>query len=90
MALTFSADQARAAQFIVDVSDELVEEGVKWNGWYKNDGAERHGLSKEQFFLERIIFDPSTRWALDFFIQVKSWGKIRSFDQSGITVEVAK
>lgn len=86
--ITLLAQSALAADYIVHVPDHLVEEGLKWNGWYRNEGAEQHGQTKEQWFLDRCILPQSLAWVRDFFIISVTYGKVRSFESSGITVEV--
>lgn len=81
--------KAYAADFIVYIPDSLVEEGVKWDGFYRRrEGDTLPTVSKEQFFLDHCIFNPALKWVRDFFILSASWGKIKSFDSSGITIEI--
>lgn len=80
----------KAAEFIVTVPNGLVEEGAKWNGWYRNNGENRpENYTKERYFLECCVFNPSLKWALDFLIVTMTWGKVKSFEASGIKVRVA-
>lgn len=75
--LLFSAP-VYAADFIVHVPDGLIEEGAKWHHYYKEPREE----SKQQFVLDRSM--P----LMDTTISILTWGKIKSFEESGITVEV--
>lgn len=85
---------AQATDFIVHVPDEQIEEGLRWHQYYSkhkdSNILKNKGTSQEraQYFLDNCVFDPSLQWARDFFIVTVSWGKIKSFDSSGIRVEV--
>lgn len=83
----------QAADFIVHVPDELVEEGLRWNHFYSKHGKTniQDDLDKKErldFFLNKCVFDPSTEWILDSLIFAKTWGKVKRWKGSGITVEV--
>lgn len=84
-AFLFLVSPAYAADFDVHIPDELMLEGEKWEHYTNADPKE-----KAQLFLDKCVFDPSTRWVLDFVIFTKTHGKIQNFSDSGITVEVKK
>lgn len=81
------AAPAHAADFIVHVPDDLIEECCLWHHFYNsNKNPTQH--EKSQFFLEKGIFDPATNWVLDTLVMVKTFGKKRGWGHTGITVEV--
>ena len=90
--IMFSCVQAQAADFIVHVPDDLVEEGIKWESYYRGSGDAGWTPPgpKEQYFIDHCIFSESTRWILDKAIFVSTWGKVQDFKDSRITVEVKK
>lgn len=84
-----------AADFIVHVPDELIEEGLKWNHFYtthpkSNVLHEGDRAERLDFFINKCVFDPSTEWILDSLMFAKTWGKVKRWKESGITVEVKR
>ena len=90
LGVLFLCARAYAQDYIVHVPDNLVEEGCKWNGYYKNsnDPGWVETDTKAQFFLDYCVFNPSIQWVLDTAIFSATWGKVHDFKSSGITVEV--
>lgn len=92
------AAQAHAAEYVeytVRVPVELVEQGILWHGGYGTHRKNnlRKDPSKEdkaQFFLDNCVLDSTTLWVLDSAIFAKTWGKVRKFNDTGITVEVKR
>ena len=71
-------------QIIVHVPDYLIIEvvGLERYQAFSDDQA------RAKFFLDEIVLSPINTWLLDQIIRAKTWGKIKSFEASGITVEV--
>ena len=74
---------AHAQDFIVHVPDQLISDGASWEHFSEVDRDERASL-----FVEKVLLAPQYKWVRDFVITYYTWGKIRDWDQAGITVEV--
>lgn len=86
---------AQAAEYVVTIPDSLIEDGLKWHHFYgrrNKSNFSQEGTSEERakFFLDECVFDPATRWVLDSVLFVKTWGRIKTFNESGIKVEVKR
>lgn len=77
--------QAQAAVFEVEVPDWIVEKGIARRSYYREDNQ---GVSKEQFFIDKCVFDQAVVWILDKLIFVQSRGYIDDWEKSGIKVRV--
>ena len=68
-------------EILVHVPEEIVWEGT-------DSYSESSGLTRGEYFLNEVVFSPLNTWLLDWMIFAKSWGKIKDWKSSGITVEV--